>query len=406
MKSFKNSTRKLLINIASIYVLLLMSCIRLIALEPSSSVSYKRYVAETGSAAIILTMMTEDSISYGQFFRIERCYSTLYRFNFVERLGDSISFFSTTIPTSNSFNEFGLLFKGAYSKNGELIGDFFGYTKEESAKVVFREDYDSAAYISFFKLDTLIGNKAADSCVQIKFIYPQISSYSGLETRKSTSSISSEVRNTINEFIKKYFLDKNIIIYGDTNQYYKDIYGKVGEIVDLWKTDMDAIRHNSLIDSSFAGMPKSYYFDYKINIENNAQKVIGFSLTQYTYAGGAHGVTYTTYVNFDTQSGKQLKLKDFITDEGMIILNKIGEIKFRQNFGLAPNADLKKEGFIFPKNEFALNKNFIITPNGAKFLFNPYEVAAGALGAIEIEFSYNDIKNFLVRDDLFWNCRQ
>ncbi|HEY5500212.1 MAG TPA: RsiV family protein, partial [Bacteroidales bacterium] len=57
--------------------------------------------------------------------------------------------------------------------------------------------------------------------------------------------------------------------------------------------------------------------------------------------------------------------------------------------------DLEEIGF-FDVTDINLNKNFYITKKGIVYTFNEYEIAAYALGTIEIMLSYEEISAFMI----------
>ncbi|MBI3037952.1 DUF3298 domain-containing protein [bacterium] len=59
------------------------------------------------------------------------------------------------------------------------------------------------------------------------------------------------------------------------------------------------------------------------------------------------------------------------------------------------DAQVKDSGFTFPKNEFALNENFLVSKDGLLFFFNSYEIAPYALGPTQILLPWRYIKTLV-----------
>ncbi|MCB0300152.1 MAG: DUF3298 domain-containing protein, partial [Calditrichaeota bacterium] len=55
--------------------------------------------------------------------------------------------------------------------------------------------------------------------------------------------------------------------------------------------------------------------------------------------------------------------------------------------------------FFFENNRFELNDNFRIGDNGLEFLFNPYEIAPYAFGAMTLELPYSEIGDLLSKSE-------
>ncbi|RYZ99623.1 MAG: DUF3298 domain-containing protein [Sphingobacteriaceae bacterium] len=114
----------------------------------------------------------------------------------------------------------------------------------------------------------------------------------------------------------------------------------------------------------------------------------------YTFQGGAHGSSYTGYINWDTKANKNLDLKDIVVDGSYNKLTKIAEGIFRKDEKLTDASSLANDYF-FKDNKFALNENFSVTPLGLKFLYNQYEIKPYAAGQTELLVPYAQIKQLM-----------
>ncbi|NJK29927.1 MAG: DUF3298 domain-containing protein [Acaryochloris sp. SU_5_25] len=78
-------------------------------------------------------------------------------------------------------------------------------------------------------------------------------------------------------------------------------------------------------------------------------------------------------------------------------LNTIAEKHFRQVRKLAANESLNRAGFWFEKDQFQVNANFAIAPQGLILFFNPYEIGPYVLGSTEIQIPYIELQT-LIKD--------
>jgi hypothetical protein len=123
--------------------------------------------------------------------------------------------------------------------------------------------------------------------------------------------------------------------------------------------------------------------------------IVTVSIQSYAFTGGAHGMSVTQYLVFDTENGKQLGLADFFRPGFEATLDKLIDRRFRQIRGLSENDPLNSEkGGLFD-DKIKHNENFAVTGSGIRFLYNQYEIAPYAVGDIEIELSFDDLRDIL-----------
>jgi hypothetical protein len=117
-------------------------------------------------------------------------------------------------------------------------------------------------------------------------------------------------------------------------------------------------------------------------------------ISGYTFRGGAHGSSITTFVNWNTKTQKRVKLNELFTANYKEKLTAIADTIFRKEEKLTDTASLTDDYF-FKDNKFALNNNFSITPLGLKFLYNQYEIKPYAAGQTTLFIPYAKIKSIL-----------
>jgi hypothetical protein len=114
----------------------------------------------------------------------------------------------------------------------------------------------------------------------------------------------------------------------------------------------------------------------------------------YTFQGGAHGGSYTFFINWDTKADKNLALEDILIDGYKTKLTAVADTIFRQQEKLSDTSSLAKDYF-FKGDKFKLNRNFSITPLGLKFVYNIYEIKPYAAGCTELLIPYDKIRSLL-----------
>lgn len=158
---------------------------------------------------------------------------------------------------------------------------------------------------------------------------------------------------------------------------------------------------DSLIDNykktrlEIPDMPLSYGLERSIKVETDTLGIFAMEFFEYTFFGGAHPNTVTVYENINLADGKTIKLSDLFIPGFEEKLNVIAEKSFRKVREIKPDENLEEAGYWFEKGKFKLNNNFVITKKGLKFLFNPYEVAAYALGETEFLIEYSQLKEII-----------
>ena len=114
--------------------------------------------------------------------------------------------------------------------------------------------------------------------------------------------------------------------------------------------------------------------------------VISISLTTYLNTGGAHGNLAISFLNFNAQTGKQLKNEDLFED--YLSFTNLAKTYFYEEI-----AD-KRELYFEPDN-FKLPENIGFTEEGVVLLFNAYEIAPYSTGITEIHIPWSELQSSL-----------
>nr|WP_307866763.1 RsiV family protein [Pedobacter sp. ASV19] len=91
---------------------------------------------------------------------------------------------------------------------------------------------------------------------------------------------------------------------------------------------------------------------------------------------------------------KRQTLDSLIKPGSLSALTATAEKIFRKNEKLTPKQSLA-DNYFFEKNTFSLPRNFTITGQGLKFLYNPYEIKPYAAGTTDLLVPFEQIKDIL-----------
>lgn len=111
------------------------------------------------------------------------------------------------------------------------------------------------------------------------------------------------------------------------------------------------------------------------------EKYISFRAEEYSYTGGAHGSNKITIGTIDRKTGRRMCLEDFVSADKLPKLTKILHAKVIKKLGGKENL----QGEVLPI------ENFCVVQGGLKFIYNQYEVACYAAGAIEVVVSFDEM---------------
>ncbi len=131
-----------------------------------------------------------------------------------------------------------------------------------------------------------------------------------------------------------------------------------------------------------------------IGVAKQYQGLIPLTYSIENYTGGAHGNYGTFFHNYDTGLKRELKLSDLVDNANMASFLATAEKIFRKEENYPASKPLS-EGYWFADDKFSLNDNFLITPEGLKFQYNPYEIKSYAEGITILLLPYSEIGAFI-----------
>ena len=136
-----------------------------------------------------------------------------------------------------------------------------------------------------------------------------------------------------------------------------------------------------------------YTLETSARVVRQDSSLVTIQIDSYAFTGGAHGGTFTGYLNWNTSEDKKVTLSDIFTPGYQETFRKIAEKIFRSQEKLSDTSSL--QSYFFKDAKFALNDNFLVTPVGIRFLYNEYEIKSYAEGQTELLIPYNKIKSLL-----------
>jgi hypothetical protein len=137
-----------------------------------------------------------------------------------------------------------------------------------------------------------------------------------------------------------------------------------------------------------------YTLDSYVKVVNQDSALVAMECGFYTFQGGAHGASFTGFINWDAETNKTVSLKDIFKDGYKPQLTRIAEKIFRRNEKLKDTSSLARDYF-FAENKFELNNNYSVTPLGLRFIYNQYEIKPYAAGQTELLIPYDQIKQLM-----------
>ena len=126
-----------------------------------------------------------------------------------------------------------------------------------------------------------------------------------------------------------------------------------------------------------------------------SERIVSLRLESYLFAGGAHGLPGTRFLNFDLQTGEPLKLADLLLPDAMAKVKQLGEKQFRQDKELPEEQRLQELGFDFEKDGFYLPDNVGIGRFSLTFFYNVYEIGPYVAGTTELTLPYYELAPLL-----------
>lgn len=173
----------------------------------------------------------------------------------------------------------------------------------------------------------------------------------------------------------------------------EDVQGDVPQLME--RSMSQFMSENEILDEYYGlddlGTP-SWRSEMEMIVESDARIVdslLVYSISRSSYTGGAHGVYTLSWHNYSIAGGYELALSDLFTPEQQESLLTLIKHKLYEQFEATGDEDLAAQG-LFPEY-IAATENFEVSEDGITFYYNPYDIAAYALGRIEVHISSQEL---------------
>lgn len=134
------------------------------------------------------------------------------------------------------------------------------------------------------------------------------------------------------------------------------------------------------------GMAMGWANELNTRILLQNKQYVTLEYTGISYTGGAHGMTLTELVTYNLNTGQPVRLQDMLKDT-VLVLNLL-EQAFRKEKEI-PNGEATKDYLLVER--FPLPYSAGIVPEGIRFFYNQYEIAAYALGPTDVLLSWEQL---------------
>lgn len=116
-------------------------------------------------------------------------------------------------------------------------------------------------------------------------------------------------------------------------------------------------------------------------------RLLNYTITDYSYTGGAHGMNTETCLVFSQETGEPLSLEDIFREDCITALPELLMKHVSEAFENPSDAD-----YLLVR-EIPVTENFSISDSGITFIYNPYEIAAYAAGTIRITIPWEELQD-------------
>lgn len=192
-----------------------------------------------------------------------------------------------------------------------------------------------------------------DTSVSVKISYPQLIN---LQNK--------DVQNKINLLLENYF--------SQALQNYQEFTSDSEYIAD-YPADM------------------AFYFETSFRTTYLTNDFFSVVMDYNEFTGGAHGNYFSQGYNFRLSDGELFYLSDIIKESQLENLSLFCEQEILKQFEANSLSDVLFEDEINIKED----QDFFIKPGYLVIQFDPYEIGPYSMGSIEVEISFDRIKNLL-----------
>ena len=171
---------------------------------------------------------------------------------------------------------------------------------------------------------------------------------------------------------------------------YPDAHGNLATAATLFAVDYETMM------SDMGGLGGCWELKTQADTVYTSAKALTVRMETYAYTGGAHPNSNLALYMFDRETGHTLSMSDLVSDTTALL--DVVEQAFRRQQELMPQTNLEEHGYFLRDGRFFLPANIGMSRTGMVFCYNPYEIAAYAVGPIEVTVPYAQLSGILRPD--------
>ncbi|MBK9336943.1 MAG: DUF3298 and DUF4163 domain-containing protein [Lewinellaceae bacterium] len=162
--------------------------------------------------------------------------------------------------------------------------------------------------------------------------------------------------------------------------------------------DTAAVRFFEMLQADYDANPDfsmSYSMELDSRVAMQSNRYLSIEMNGYAFTGGAHGYYYTVLNTFHIETAESVRLEELFPDTAALrpLLEKAFLEVHRKEQPEVELADLLLE----PDAPLALPANYCVVPEGVRFVYNPYEVAAYAVGQADFTLTWKQLGTLVER---------
>ncbi|MBE6302970.1 MAG: DUF3298 and DUF4163 domain-containing protein [Bacteroidales bacterium] len=137
-------------------------------------------------------------------------------------------------------------------------------------------------------------------------------------------------------------------------------------------------------------------FSYIINttIEYGRKDVINYIINNECYTGGANPNSACIIINFDAETGDEIKLNDIFKENYEEYLSGRLTDALAAKIGAGSRKEIKEKGYL-TFNDIYPTENFIMKKDSILFYYNLYEIAPRSAGTTILGFTYDELSTIM-----------
>ncbi|MFD2936604.1 DUF3298 and DUF4163 domain-containing protein [Spirosoma flavum] len=166
-----------------------------------------------------------------------------------------------------------------------------------------------------------------------------------------------------------------------------DAQTDLGKAAALFATDYEIVRKD------MGGFSGCWEVKTTADTVHAGPKMLTVKYETFAYTGGAHPNFSMSFYNFDRETGQILTLADMVSDTTALL--NVVEKAFRKQQDLLPQNNLEEQGYFLRDGRFFLPGNVGMSSKGMIFYYNSYEIAAYAVGPIQLTIPYEQLNGIM-----------